>query len=239
VGPSVRFKLGADALGRDELSRLLYGARVSLIVGLGASLVAAVFGTAVGGIAGMAASWRQTALMRIADVILSFPILLLAIAVLAVTKPNLLTIVVIIGISFGAYLSRIVFPQVITLRERDFVLAAITAGSRRSRIFVRHILPNLLPTILVFGSLGIATAIQLEAALSYVGIGVQPPRASWGNMISEGQAYLGSAPWLVIFPGVAIMLAMVGFSLLGDGLRDALDPTLERRAGPVGLGGVR
>ena len=239
LGPSARFKLGTDPLGRDEFSRLAYGARVSLIVGLGANAIAAFIGVAIGGIAGMGRGWLHTAMMRLVDVVLSFPVLLLGVAVLVVTKPDILTIVLIIGLSFGAYLSRIVFAQVVSLREREFVLAAVTAGTRSGWILVRHVIPHVLPSVLVFVSLGVATAIQLEAAFSYVGIGIQPPRASWGNMINEGQTYLASAPWLVIFPGVTIMLAMLGFSLLGDSLRDVLDPTLERRARLLGFGGVR
>jgi peptide/nickel transport system permease protein len=232
------FLLGTDSLGRDEFSRLLYGARVSLAVGIGANVLAALLGVAIGGLAGMAGSRVQTILMRSVDVILSFPVLLLAIALLAVTEPNLATILVIVGISFGAYLSRIVFTQVVSLREREFVLAARTAGVRSGSILVRHIVPHVMPSVIVYGTLGVATAIMLEAALSYVGIGIQPPEASWGNMISEGQTYLISAPWLIALPGAAIVLAMVGFSLLGDGLRDALDPTLERR-GRFVMAGVR
>ncbi len=229
LGPSGTFKLGTDALGRDELSRLLFGARVSLAVGIGANALAALIGIAVGGVAGMAGSRLQTLLMRAVDVVLSFPILLLAIALLAVTKPNLPTILIIVGISFGAYLARLVFTQVVSLKEREFVLAAKTAGVRSGWILLRHVVPHVVPSVLVYSTLGVATAIQLEAALSYVGIGIQPPEASWGNMISDGQSYLVSSPWLVAFPGGAIVLAMIGFSLLGDGLRDALDPTLERR----------
>jgi peptide/nickel transport system permease protein len=228
IRPSHPYWLGTDGLGRDELSRLLFGARVSLLVGIGGNALAALIGVVVGGVAGISRPWIQTLLMRLVDVILSFPILLLAIVLLAVTKPNLRTILVIVGISFGAYLSRLVFSQVVSLREREYVLAARTAGVRTSWILVRHIVPHVIPSILVYCTLGVATAIQLEAALSYVGIGIQPPAASWGNMISDGQQYLVSAPWLVIAPGAAIMLAMIGFSLLGDGLRDALDPTLER-----------
>ncbi len=238
LSPSAEFRLGTDALGRDELSRLVYGARVSLVVGVGANLLAALIGIAVGGIAGMAGSWGQTLLMRAVDVVLSFPILLLAIALLAVTQPNVPTILVIIGVSFGAYLARIVFSQVVSLKEREFVLAARTAGVRSRWILIRHVIPHILPSVLVFSTLGVATAIMLEAALSYVGIGIQPPDASWGNMLSEGQTYLVSAPWLVAFPGGAIVLAMLGFSLFGDGLRDALDPTLERRSRLL-VGGVR
>lgn len=236
--PGGQYPLGTDALGRDEFSRLLYGARVSLAVGIGSNLLAAIIGVAIGGIAGMAGSRVQTLLMRCVDVVLSFPILLLAIALLAVTSPNLPTILIIVGISFGAYLARIVFTQVVSLREREYVLAARTAGVRSPAILVRHIVPHVMPTVIVYGTLGVATAIMLEAALSYVGIGIQAPQASWGNMISEGQTYLISAPWLVALPGAAIVLAMLGFSLLGDGLRDALDPTLGRRS-RLFVGGVR
>ena len=239
LGPGSDFKLGTDALGRDELSRLLYGARISLAVGIGASVLAAIIGILVGGVAGMAGSRVQTLLMRAVDVVLSFPILLLAIALLAVTEPSLTTILLIIGVSFGAYLARIVFNQVVSLKEREFVLAARTAGVRSGWVLCRHIVPHVMPSVIVYGTLSVATAILLEAALSYVGIGIQPPDASWGNMVSEGQTYLISAPWLVAMPGGAIVLAMVGFSILGDGLRDALDPTLERRGGRLLFGGVR
>lgn len=236
IGPSGAFLFGTDPLGRDELSRILSGARVSLAVGVGANLLAAVFAIAVGGTAGMAGRLLQTLLMRLADIILSFPILLLAIALLAVANPNLLSIVLIVGIGFGAYLARIVFAQVVSLREREFITAARSAGVGSTWILIRHVIPHVLPSILVFVALGIATAIQLEAALSYVGIGIRPPEASWGNMINEGQQYLRTSPWLVAFPGGAIMLTMLGFGLLGDGLRDALDPSLERRTRLLGFG---
>jgi peptide/nickel transport system permease protein len=239
LGPGSDFKLGTDALGRDEFSRLLYGARVSLSVGIGAGALASAIGLFVGGIAGMAGRRGQTLLMRAMDVVLSFPVLLLAIALLAVTEPSLTTILLIIGISFGAYLARIVFNQVVSLKEREFVLAARTAGVSNGRILLRHIIPHVMPSVIVYGTLSVATAILLEAALSYVGIGIQPPNASWGNMVSEGQTYLLSSPWLVAFSGGAIVLAMIGFSLLGDGLRDALDPTLERRSTRLLIGGVR
>ena len=216
--------------GGDELSRVLYGGRTSLIVGVGSNLLAALFGVAIGGLAGMARGPMHGITMRLIDVILSFPVLLLAITFLAVATPGVLSIMVIIGLSFGAYLSRLVYTQVVTLREREFVIAAETANVRRHTILRRHIVPHILPSVLVYVTLGIGTAIMLEAALSYVGVGIQPPAASWGNMIEEGQPYLFVAPWLVLAPGLAIMLTMAGFSLLGDGLRDALDPTLERRA---------
>lgn len=230
LDPNRTFLLGTDPLGRDELSRLLYGARVSLTVGVGANLVAAAVGIVFGGLAGLVGGAVETVLMRAVDVLLGFPILLLAIVFLAVTPPSILTIMLIVGISFGAYLARIIYAQVISLREREFVLAARTGGVRTPSILARHILPHILPSVLVFCTLGVATAVLLEAALSYVGIGIKPPTPSWGNMISDGQTYLFSKPLLVALPCGAIVLAMIGFSLLGDGLRDALDPTLERRA---------
>jgi peptide/nickel transport system permease protein len=235
--PGSAFLLGTDPLGRDELTRLMFGARISLVVGLGASAMGGVIGFGVGGVAGLFGGFVETLLMRLADVMLSFPILLLATAVLAVTAPSVLSISVIVGIGFGAYLARVVYSQVVTLRERDFVLAARTAGVRRWRILVRHIMPHVIPSVIVFCTLGVATAIQLEAALSYVGLGIHPPTASWGNMIADGQSYMTTDVWLVLFPGIAIMLAMLGFSLVGDGMRDALDPTLERSV-QVHLGGI-
>jgi peptide/nickel transport system permease protein len=236
IKPGSDFPLGTDQLGRDELSRVLYGARVSLAVGVGANLLAAFIGLLVGGVAGLARPLPQTVIMRAVDVALSFPVLLVAIALLAVVDPSVGPIVLIIGVSFGAYLSRIVFAQVVSLRQRDYVLAARAAGVGAPMILFRHIVPHVIPSVLVFATLGVATAIQLEAALSYVGIGIQPPDASWGNMIADGQDYLVSAPWLVAIPGLAIVLAMVGFSLLGDGLRDALDPTLSPGGRLSGMG---
>lgn len=226
--PSSQFLLGTDPLGRDELSRLLYGARISLVVGLGSAALGGALGLLLGGVAGLYGGFADKLLMRLADVLLSFPILLLATAVLAVTQPGVGSISIIVGIGFGAYLGRVVYTQAVTLRERDFVLAARTAGVSRSRILVRHVVPHVMPSVIVFSTLGVATAIQLEAALSYVGLGIHPPTASWGNMIADGQNYMTTDVWLVLFPGIAIILAMLGFSLVGDGLRDALDPTLER-----------
>jgi len=226
--PSSHFLLGTDPLGRDELSRLLFGARISLVVGLGSAALGGVLGLVLGGVAGLFGGFADKLLMRLADVILSFPILLLATAVLAVTQPGVGSISIIIGVGFGAYLGRVVYTQALTLRERDFVLAARTAGVSRARILARHILPHVLPSVIVFSTPGVATAIQLEAALSYVGLGIHPPTASWGNMIADGQNYMTTDVWLVLLPGIAIIIAMLGFSLVGDGLRDALDPTLER-----------
>lgn len=235
--PGGQFLLGTDPLGRDEFSRLLFGARISLVVGLGSAAIGAAIGLLIGGVAGLFGGLSDKLLMRLADVILSFPILLLATAVLAVTQPSVVSISIIVGIGFGAYLARVVYTQAVTLRERDFVLAARTSGVGRGRILVRHILPHVMPSVIVFSTLGVATAIMLEAALSYVGLGIHPPTPSWGNMIADGQNYMTTDVWLVLLPGIAIMFAMLGFSLVGDGLRDALDPTLERTV-QVKLGGL-
>jgi peptide/nickel transport system permease protein len=236
--PGGQFLLGTDTLGRDMLSRLLFGARISLAVGLGSALLGGLLGLGLGGMAALYGGFVDKVLMRLADVILSFPILLLATAILAVTQAGVLTISIIVGIGFGAYLARVVYTQAVSLRERDFVLAAMTSAVGRWRILLRHIVPHVLPSVIVFCTLGVATAIQLEAALSYVGLGIHPPTASWGNMIAEGQNNMTTDPWLVLFPACAIMLAMLGFSLVGDGLRDALDPTLERTL-QVRLAGLR
>ncbi len=225
------FLLGSDGLGRDELSRAMYGASVSLAVGVIANLIAATLGIALGGMAGLIGGRTASWLMRVADVIVSFPVLLLAMAVLSVlASPGMFSIATVIGVNFSGYIARLVFNQVTVLREREFILAVTAVGGSNLYILLRHILPHVLPSVIVFTTLGAATAIQLEAALSYVGLGIRPPTPSWGNMISEGQAYLFTSPWLVLVPGAAIFIAMIGFSLLGDGLRDALDPTLERRS---------
>ncbi|MBN9072606.1 MAG: ABC transporter permease [Rhizobiales bacterium] len=225
------FILGSDGLGRDVLSRVMYGASISLAVGVLANLIAAVLGTALGGMAGLIGGRLASWLMRVADVIVSFPVLLLAMAILSVlASPGVIAIAAVIGVNFSGYIARLVFGQVTLLREREFIVAVKAVGGGNLYILLRHILPHVLPSVIVFTTLGAATAIQLEAALSYVGLGIRPPTASWGNMISDGQAYLFTSPWLVLVPGAAIFISMIGFSLLGDGLRDALDPTLERRS---------
>jgi peptide/nickel transport system permease protein len=238
IAPAHAYLLGTDALGRDELSRLLYGARISLAIAVGANLLAGALGILVGGVAGLAGPRMQTLLMRLVDVLISFPVLLLAITVLAVVQASNVVLVLLIGISWGAYLARIVFAQVVSIRQREFVVAAIASGVRSHHVLVRHIVPHVIPAALVYCTFGVATAIQVEAALSYIGVGIRPPTASWGNMLADGQSYLFSAPWLVALPGAAIVITLIGFTLLGDGLRDALDPTLERR-GRILVGGLR
>ncbi len=225
TGNGTRFPLGTDANGRDLLSRILYGARVSLIVGVLANTLAVTLGTFIGSVAGFFGNPLETLLMRFTDVMMAFPTLLLAMALVAILKPSLWIIIVVIGAVYWTWIARVIYGQVLALRGRDFVTATRALGASRLFILVRHILPQLVPTIIVWGTLGIATNVMLEASLSYLGIGVQPPTPSWGGMIQQGQSYYRTAPWLVIFPGFAIMLTVFAFNLLGDGLRDALDPT--------------
>jgi len=219
------FILGTDANGRDLLSRIFHGAQVSLTVGVLANLLAVTLGIIIGMTAGYLGGWVETLLMRFTDIMMAFPTLLLAMTLVAILKPSLWIIIVVIGLVYWTWIARVVYSQVLTLREREFVIASRALGASRRYIILHHILPQLIPVIIVWGTLGIATNVMLEASLSYLGIGVQPPTPSWGGMIQQGQSYYRAAPWLVIYPGLAIMITVFAFNLLGDGLRDALDPT--------------
>ena len=224
-GGGSKFLLGTDANGRDLLSRILYGTRVSLLVGVMANLLAIVLGVLIGMAAGYLGGWVETILMRFTDIMMAFPTLLLAMTLVAILKPSLWIIVVVIGLVYWTWIARVVYSQVLAMREREFVTASIALGANPAYTIFHHVLPQLVPTIIVWGTLGIATNVMLEASLSYLGIGVQPPTPSWGGMIQQGQSYYRSAPWLVIYPGLAIMVTVFAFNLLGDGLRDVLDPT--------------
>jgi peptide/nickel transport system permease protein len=229
VGPTLKFPLGTDSLGRDMLSRLIYGARVSLVIGILANGLALVLGVMFGLTAGYFRGWIETLIMRATDVMMAFPIYLLAVALVAVLKPSLWILVLVIGLVYWTPMTRVIHAQVLSVREKEFVDAARLTGCSDARILARHILPHLVAPIIVYTSLGIATTVLFEATLSYIGLGVQPPTPSWGQMIANGQSYYLSAPLLVIFPGLAIMLTVLAFNLVGDGLRDAFDPQQRQR----------
>ncbi len=227
--PSERFLLGTDLLGRDLLSRLIWGARASLTVGVVANGAAVVIGTLLGTTAGFVRGWLGAAIMRFTDLMMAFPALLLAISLAAILRPSLWIVALVIALVNWVQIARVVYTQTTALAEREFIEAARALGAGRLRILARHIVPHLVPTILVWSTLGIATTVLLEATLSFLGVGVQPPTPSWGGIIFEGQSYFLSAPWLVFFPGLAIILAALAFNLVGEALNDALDPTQRGR----------
>jgi peptide/nickel transport system permease protein len=228
--PDAGFWLGTDLLGRDLLTRILYGARTSLVIGIVANGAALVIGTLVGVTAGYFRGWIGSALMRFTDLMMAFPALLLAICLAAVFQPSLWIVAMVIALVNWVQAARVIYTETSSLTEREFIAAERTIGASTPRILFRHVLPHLLPTIIVWGTLGISTTVLLEATLSYLGIGVQPPTASWGNIIFENQTYFQAAPWLVFFPGAAILALALAFNLVGDALRDVLDPTQRGRA---------
>ncbi|MBS7541227.1 ABC transporter permease [Ancylobacter lacus] len=227
--PSHEFLLGTDTLGRDLLSRLIYGARTSLLIGLVANGTAVLIGLTVGVFAGYFGGLPGGLLMRFTDLMTAFPALLLAIVLAALLKPSLWIVAMVIAMVNWVQVARIAYTETRSLAERDFILAERAMGAGHLRILGRHILPHLVPTAIVWGTLGIATTVLLEATLSFLGIGVQPPEPSWGNIVFESQSYFQSAPWLVFFPGAAILATALSFNLVGDALRDLLDPTQRGR----------
>jgi peptide/nickel transport system permease protein len=228
--PNAKFWLGTDLLGRDLLTRILFGARTSLIIGIVANGVALLIGTLVGVTAGYFRGRIGSGLMRFTDLMMAFPALLLAICLAAVFEPSLWIVAMVIALVNWVQTARVIYTETSSLSEREFIDAERTIGASAPRILLRHILPHLLPTIIVWGTLGISTTVLLEATLSYLGIGVQPPTASWGNIIFENQTYFQAAPWLVFFPGAAILALALAFNLIGDALRDILDPTQRGRS---------
>ena len=231
VGPCASFPLGADLTGRDVLARVIYGSRVSLLVATLGTLLALGLGLAAGLVAGLYRGAIDTLISRFVDAMMSIPVLLLAIALGSVMRGGSLGVVVLIlGLVNWTYLARIVRAEVLSLRERDFVEAARALGASDRALLVRHLLPNLVGPVLVFATLSMAGNILLESALSFLGVGVQPPTPSWGNMIQEGMAFYGVAWWMSMFPGLAILVTVVSYNLVGEALRDALDPALRRGA---------
>jgi len=227
--PNDEFLLGTDLLGRDLFSRLLYGARTSLVIGVVANGAAVAVGTLLGVVAGYVQGWVGAAIMRFTDLMMAFPALLLAIALAAIFTPSLWIVAMVIALVNWVQIARVIYTETTGLAAREYIEAARALGAAWPRILFIHILPHLVPTILVWATLGIATTVLLEATLSFLGIGVQPPTPSWGGIIFESQSYFLSAPWLVFFPGIAIMVMALAFNLVGDALRDALDPTQRGR----------
>jgi peptide/nickel transport system permease protein len=241
TGPTAAHPFGVDQLGRDVLSRVVYGARISLIVGISGTAIAALVGTVIGLIAGFYGRWLDTALMRMVDVFLAFPVIVLGLGIgdacgvrgclhafgTELIQPGLATVIFIIALSSFTYIARIVRGQVLSLREKEFVEASRSLGASNRRILFKEILPNLMAPLIVYSSLLIPQNILLEAALSFLGVGVRPPTPSWGQMISDaGADILGTSPawWYMVFPGLALLITVLAFNLLGDGLLDALNP---------------
>jgi len=230
LSPNGRFLLGTDSQGRDVLSRVLYGARLSLSVGLISQSVAAALGILLGLLAGYYGRWVDALVMRLADVTLAFPTLLLLIAVAAAVRPSLPVIFLVIGVVGWAGMARLVRSQVLVLKRSEFVVAAQALGALDRRVLLRHLLPNVRTQVIIAATLGIGGAIMAEAALSFVGLGAQPPTPSWGAMVSDGRDLLRVAPWVSFAPGIAIGLAVLGFNLVGDALREAYDPSLRHES---------
>ncbi len=224
--PGYHFPLGTDDLGRDVLARILYGARISLLVGFVAVGIATSIGILLGALAGYYGRWVDALIMRFVDIMLCFPTFFLILAVIAFLEPSIWNIMIIIGLTSWMGVARLVRAEFLSLRERDFVLAARAIGAQDFRIIFRHILPNAISPVLVSATLGVAGAILTESALSFLGIGVQPPTPSWGNMLIAGKQTLGTAWWLSVFPGLAILVTVLGYNLLGEGVRDAMDPRI-------------
>ena len=225
--PSWRFWLGTDNFGRDVLTRILYGARISLLVGTVPSLISLVIGAAMGILSGYIGGKTDAVIMRVADMMIAFPSLLLAMVVMYTLGPNLLNIFFALALVGWASVARVVRSQTLALKGKEFIEAARANGTSRFTVMFKHIFPNVIPSLIVLFSLSIPDAIMWESSLSFLGVGVQPPEASWGLLVAKGKEYLLQAPIVAIAPGVAILLTVLAFNFVGDGLRDALDPSMK------------
>lgn len=222
--PSLQHWMGTDGLGRDVLSRMLHGGRISLLVGLVAVGISTLIGILLGAIAGFYRGWVDVLIMRLVDVMLSIPSFFLILAVIAFLTPSIINIMIVIGLTSWMGVTRLVRAEFLSLCEREYVMASRTLGARDYRLIFRHLLPNSLTPIIVSAVLGVAGAVLMESGLSFLGLGVQAPQASWGNILTDGKEYIQFAWWLSLFPGLAILITVLGYNLLGEGLRDALDP---------------
>lgn len=222
--PSMQHWMGTDGLGRDVLSRMLHGGRISLLVGLVAVGISTAIGILLGAIAGFYRGWIDTFIMRLVDVMLSIPSFFLILAVIAFLTPSIINIMIVIGVTSWMGVTRLVRAEFLSLSQREFVTASRTLGAKDARLIFTHLLPNSLTPIIVSAVLGVAGAVLMESGLSFLGLGVQAPQASWGNILTDGKEYIQFAWWLSLFPGLAILITVLGYNLLGEGLRDALDP---------------
>lgn len=227
--PSAQHLMGTDGLGRDVFSRMLFGARISLLVGVVAVGIATVIGIVLGAISGYYRGWVDIVIMRTVDVMLSIPTFFLILAVIAFLTPSIWNIMIVIGLTSWMGVTRLVRAEFLSLRGREFVLASQTLGAKDRRLIFTHLLPNSLTPIIVSSVLGVASAVLIESGLSFLGLGVQAPQASWGNILTDGKEYIQFAWWLSLFPGLAILITVLGYNLLGEGLRDALDPRSTNR----------
>jgi peptide/nickel transport system permease protein len=224
--PSAKHLLGTDELGRDVLSRIIYGARISLSVGFIAVGISVIIGVFFGAIAGFYGGWIDSLVMRFVDIMFCFPSFFLILMIIAVLGPNIYNVMIIIGITSWPGIARLVRGEILSIKQREYVYAAKAIGASDWRIIFKHILPNALAPVLVTATLGIADAILVESGLSFLGLGVQPPMPSWGNILASGKDYIESAWWLTLFPGLAILITILSYNLVGEGLREVIDPKL-------------